>query len=135
MQLGVGFYSELDFIFNCWYILVKKPPTTFIINCNAIYFSSQEQIAYFLIQEAVYPLVHFKFLRVLGSCDPPFGADALSILVCFLRIYRIPYNFVAMGFLIPVVRMLFPTLKMEGKIQMGFSFLQDMQLRVSPVDL
>ncbi len=38
--------------------------TTFIVNCNGIYFSSQEQIAYFLTQEAVYLLVHFKFLRV-----------------------------------------------------------------------
>ncbi len=40
-----------------------------IVNCNGIYFSSQEQIAYFLTQEAVYPLVHFKFLRVY-SCLP-----------------------------------------------------------------
>ncbi len=31
---------------------------------NGIYFSSQEQIAYFLTQQAVYFLVHFKFLRV-----------------------------------------------------------------------
>ena len=30
-----------------------------------IYFSSQEQIAYFLTQEALYILVHFKFLRVI----------------------------------------------------------------------
>ncbi len=29
-----------------------------------LYFSSQEQIGYFLTQEAVYLLVHFKFLRV-----------------------------------------------------------------------
>ncbi len=32
--------------------------------CNGIYFSSQEHIAYFLTKEAVYLLVHFKFLRV-----------------------------------------------------------------------
>ncbi len=31
------------------------------INCNGIYFSIQEQIAYFLTQEAVYLLVHFNF--------------------------------------------------------------------------
>ncbi len=48
IQLGVVIHSELDFI----------------INCNGIYFSSQEQIAYFLTQEAVYFRVHFKFLRV-----------------------------------------------------------------------
>ncbi len=42
IQLGLGIYSKLD----------------------GIYFSSQEQIAYFLTQEAVYFLVHFKFLRV-----------------------------------------------------------------------
>ncbi len=30
------------------------------------YFSSQEQIAYFLTQAAVQLLVHFKFLRVWG---------------------------------------------------------------------
>ncbi len=48
IQLGVAFHSELYFIFNC----------------NGIYFSSQEQIAYFLTQEAVYILIHFKFLRV-----------------------------------------------------------------------
>ncbi len=47
IQSGVAFHSELDFI-----------------NCNGIYFSSQERIAYFLTQEAVYILVHFKFLRV-----------------------------------------------------------------------
>ncbi len=44
-----------------------KETTTFIINWNGIYFSSQdmqEQIAYFLTQEAVYLLVHFKFLSV-----------------------------------------------------------------------
>ena len=35
-----------------------------IINCNGVYFSSKEQIAYFLTQEAVHVLVHFKFLRV-----------------------------------------------------------------------
>ncbi len=35
-----------------------------IINCHGIYFLSQEQIAYFLTQEAVHLLVHFKFLRV-----------------------------------------------------------------------
>ena len=29
-----------------------------------LYFSSQEDIAYFLTQEAVHLLVHFKFLRV-----------------------------------------------------------------------
>ena len=46
IQLGVGIHSEA------------------IINCNGIYFSSQEQIVYFLIQEAVYFLVHFKFPRV-----------------------------------------------------------------------
>ncbi len=34
------------------------------VNCTGIYFSSQEQIAYFLTQEAVYSLFHFKFLRV-----------------------------------------------------------------------
>ncbi len=33
--------------------------------CNGIYFLGQEQIAYFLTQEAVHLLVHFKFLRVL----------------------------------------------------------------------
>ncbi len=53
IQLGVAFHSELDFIF-----------TTFIVNFNGIYFSSQEQIAYFLTQEAVNILVHFKLLRV-----------------------------------------------------------------------
>ena len=36
----------------------------FIINCNGVYFSSQEQIAYFLTQKAVHLLIHFKFLRV-----------------------------------------------------------------------
>ncbi len=41
IQLGVGIHSELD----------------------GIYFSSQEQIAYFPTQEAVYFLAHFKFLR------------------------------------------------------------------------
>ena len=41
-----------------------KETTTFIINGNGIHFSSQEQIAYFLTHEAVYLLVHFKFLRV-----------------------------------------------------------------------
>ena len=34
------------------------------INCNGIYFSSQEKIAYFLTQQAVHLFVHFKFLRV-----------------------------------------------------------------------
>ena len=42
IHLWVGFHSELD----------------------GIYFSSQEQIAYFLTQEAVYFLVNFRFLRV-----------------------------------------------------------------------
>ena len=37
------------------------------MNCKENYFSSQEQIAYFLTQEAVYFLVHFKFLRVLDN--------------------------------------------------------------------
>ncbi len=55
IQLGVVFDSELNFI---------KETTTFIVNCNGIYFSSQEQIAYFITQEAVYLLVHFKFLGV-----------------------------------------------------------------------
>ncbi len=32
-----------------------------------VYFWSHEQIAYFLTQEAVYFLVHFKFLRVYGA--------------------------------------------------------------------
>ena len=44
-----------------------KETTTCIINCNGIYISSQEQIAYFLTQEAVYLLVHFKFLRVYDN--------------------------------------------------------------------
>ena len=34
------------------------------MNCNGSYFSSQEKIAYFLTQEAVHLLLHFKFLRV-----------------------------------------------------------------------
>ena len=54
IHLWVGFHSELD----------------------GIYFSSQEQIAYFLTQEAAYLLVHFKFLRVyrrMGSAGPVFG--------------------------------------------------------------
>ncbi len=51
IQLGVGIHSEIE-------------TATFIFNCNGIYFSSQEQITYFLTQEAVYFLVHFKFLRV-----------------------------------------------------------------------
>ena len=34
------------------------------IQLGVVYFSSQEQIAYFLTQEAVYILIHFKFLRV-----------------------------------------------------------------------
>ncbi len=42
IQLGVGIHSE---------------------------FSSQEQIAYFLTQEAVYFLVHFNFLRVYDAID------------------------------------------------------------------
>ncbi len=37
-----------------------------------MYFSSQEQIAYFLTQEAVYILIHFKFLRV---CILTFGVE------------------------------------------------------------
>ena len=58
------FYLEIDVIFNCCKLHPCQETTTFIINCNGIYFSSQEQIAYFLTQEAVYLLVHFKFLRV-----------------------------------------------------------------------
>ena len=34
-----------------------------VSHSEIIYFSSQEQIAYFLTQDAVHLLVHFKFLR------------------------------------------------------------------------
>ena len=45
------------------YILLKKPPLL-LSTVILIYFLSLEQIAYFLTQEAVYLLIHFKFLRV-----------------------------------------------------------------------
>ena len=58
----------------------------FIINCNEIYFSSQEQIAYFLTQEAVYFLGYFKFLRVYIRTSPEFEALVYGIMpLCHLR--------------------------------------------------
>ena len=52
-----------QYSFSSRYLLDDKP-LLFIINCNGIYFSSQERIAYFLTEEAVHLLIHFKFLRV-----------------------------------------------------------------------
>ena len=41
-------------------------------------FSSQELIAYFLTQEAVYLLLHFKFLRVYINEQPPIDAHTAA---------------------------------------------------------
>ncbi len=43
---------------------ISRPEIQLVVGFYGIYFSSQKQIAYFLTQEAVYLLVHFKFLRV-----------------------------------------------------------------------
>ena len=40
---------------------VSHPEIPLGVGFYGIYFSSQEQIAYFFTQEAVYLLVHFKF--------------------------------------------------------------------------
>ncbi len=69
IQLKTSFFQLKDsFILsaankNKQYIY-ERTVTIAISHCNGIYFSSQEQIAYFLTQEAVYFFVHFKFLRV-----------------------------------------------------------------------
>ncbi len=43
---------------------VSRPETQLGVAIHGICFSRQEQISYFLTQEAVHLLVHFKFLRV-----------------------------------------------------------------------
>ncbi len=53
------------FYMTTWHVLtVDMSCESDMINCNGIYFSTQEKIAYFLTQQAVHLLVHFKFLRV-----------------------------------------------------------------------
>ncbi len=56
--------GELPFLSPILWGYSMRMNLAFIINGTGIYFSSQEQIAYFLTQEAVHLLVHFKLLRV-----------------------------------------------------------------------
>ncbi len=55
--------TKLGVQMNLNEIYILPETTNLIINCNGIYFSSQEEIAYFLAQEAVHLLIHFEFLR------------------------------------------------------------------------